>query len=82
MENKVVTLTNKANESIYLYCTKVYEGIDGFIVLELDKEKNPDSLLAYMEVADTYSARYMYNQENRVVILGVYPEMITEISAQ
>lgn len=77
MRNKVVTLTNKTNQEVYLHCTRVYEVIDRKVVLKLDREKQTDDLWWHMEVADRFNADYKYCKEDKLVILTVDEEMIT-----
>lgn len=77
MRNKVVTLTNKTNQEVYLHCTRVYEAMDRKIVLVLNREKQTDDLWWHMEIADRFNANYEYRKDDKLVILAVDREMIT-----
>ena len=77
MRNKVVTLTNKTKQEVYLHCTRVYEVMDRKVVLELDREKQTDDLWWHMKMADCFNADYEYHKEDKLVILAVDEEMIT-----
>lgn len=77
MRNKVVTLTNKTNQEVYLHCTRVYEAMDRKIVLVLNREKQTDDLWWHMETADRFNADYEYRKDDKLVILAVDREMIT-----
>lgn len=79
MRNKVVTLTNEEDHEVYLHCTRVYEAMDRKIVLVLNREKQTDDLWWYMETADHFNANYEYRKEDKLVILAVDREMITEM---
>lgn len=77
MRNKVVTLTNKNDQEVYLHCTRVYEAMDRKVVLVLNREKQTDDLWWHMEMADRFNADYEYRKEDKLVILAVDREMIT-----
>lgn len=77
MRNKVVVLTNKTKQEVYLHCTRVYGATGCKVVLELDREKQTGDLWWHMEMADRFNADYEYHKEDKLVILAVDEEMIT-----
>lgn len=77
MRNKVVTLTNEYGQEIFLHCARVYEAMSNHVVLEIDNEKQTDSLWWHMEAANQFGAEYEYRQKDKTVILAVDQEIIT-----